>query len=467
MATPNEKLEAARMQKRWSVAVASERAEVSVNTFNRWERGLQVPQLGTLDRLCKAFGLSPEELGFGDSITLKRRAPPTPQEQQALENNDAPCQSAVLTTCSPADALPRGQMPLQPTHEALTCIEQIKRSLDSMSEQQNLKGDGKGGKGVSRRQVFSTLIGAPVAIFGLTQSASSALLHPEEVLALCAVHIPFSWQLYFEGGLAEVERILPGYLSQLLPLAQQSSPYSERAASLLSQGYQLASLLALQHQNFGTAYNYARQAFDYGELADNPALQATSLVRQAAVYLYLKHPIPRLQAYQRALELSANTSPLLQGRIYAGLTEVHSSLGHEYDAQRFLELAHTTFPESYETDPNFSYTHFNHWSITALEGLTCLNLNQPEQAWDAFAKIDQRIPTSPVPNRVELTVRQADTAVALSDRDQACTYIEAARNSALALGNQLRYDEVHKLYDTMLTKWPNEPSVKALQELVA
>src|SRR6266496_3175409 len=86
MATPNELLEAARMRKRWSVAVASEKAGVSVNTFNRWERGLQIPQLSTLDLLCKAFDMSPEELGFGHAITGKRRiTEPLPPESAAIE----------------------------------------------------------------------------------------------------------------------------------------------------------------------------------------------------------------------------------------------------------------------------------------------------------------------------------------------------------------------------------------------
>src|SRR5438552_14424012 len=73
MATPNERLETARMLKRWSIAVASEKVGVSVNTFNRWERGLQVPQLSTLDMVCKAFDMSPEDLGFGHAIIAKRR----------------------------------------------------------------------------------------------------------------------------------------------------------------------------------------------------------------------------------------------------------------------------------------------------------------------------------------------------------------------------------------------------------
>lgn len=464
MATPNEKLEAARMRKRWSVAVASERVGVSVNTFNRWERGLQLPQLGTLDQLCRAFGLSPEELGFGDAVMIKRRTPSACQKEM---NTEVPCQLTVSSVCLTVDLPPQGQVHLQPIQQAQITIEQIQRSLDSMSQQQHAKGDDKEGKGVSRRQVITTLIGTPAAVFGMAQGMNTTLLRPEEVLALCAVHIPFAWRLYFEGGLADVEELLPGYLSQLLPLTQQSSPYTKRAANLLSQGYQLASLAALQHQNFGTAYTYAKQAFDYGEQAEIRALQTASLIRQAQVYLYLNHPVPRLQVYQQAAQLAVGTSPLLQSRVYAGLTETHAKLGNSYEARQFLELAHDTFPTRYELDPNFAYTHFNQWSITALEGLMFLNLNQPKQAWDAFAEIDQRIAPALIPNRVELHVRQAATSIALEDKEQSFACLQLAAKSATAVKNQLRYNEAYTLYNQMRAKWSDDHAVKSLQQLFA
>jgi DNA-binding XRE family transcriptional regulator len=66
---PNEKLQRARLAKRWSVTVASRQVGVSTNTFNRWERGLQIPQLTTLDQLMDAFEMSAQDLGFGFVIS--------------------------------------------------------------------------------------------------------------------------------------------------------------------------------------------------------------------------------------------------------------------------------------------------------------------------------------------------------------------------------------------------------------
>jgi len=42
-------------------------AQVSALTYSRWEQGIQQPHPHNLDLLCKAFGMSPEKLGFEPS----------------------------------------------------------------------------------------------------------------------------------------------------------------------------------------------------------------------------------------------------------------------------------------------------------------------------------------------------------------------------------------------------------------
>ncbi len=476
MATPNKKLEAARMQKRWSIAVASAKSGVSVNTFNRWERGLQIPQLATLDQVCKAFGMSPDDLGFEDVISSKRRAKAEPTACAVPPPQEAPLPSSpepgtISITSSLSSTIQTSPDPGTPaiilTQPQLTpaidaCIQQARRSLESMNRVQNT---GERGEGVSRRQVITTLISTPAAVFGLTHAADKAILQPEEVLALCTINIPLCWRLFFEGGLVELGQTLPGYLAQLTALLQHPSHYQRRAASLASQGYQLASLLALQYQNFGTAFANAKQALEYGKLAEDTNLQMTSWIRQAQVYLYLKRPEARLHAYEHALQLSSNASPLLRGRIYVGMSETQSALGREREALHFLDLARRTFPERYEEDPHFVYTHFNDWSMSEFEGLMYLNLNQPEKAWEGYARMDKVLSTGLIPNRINLTVRQADASFALGDLEQSCTYVARAATTARAAGNQLRLDETYRTYQLMQAKWGQEPRVQELREL--
>ena len=463
MSRLNERLETARMRKRWSVTVASEKVGVSVNTFNRWERGLQIPQLSTLDLVCKAFDMSPEDLGFGDAIIAKRR---TKHQQES-----AMVEPVSNSACPSIPRIPStGIYDCMPTIVHSLCKTCTGQGQDlQRTERTDNEEDGRDedmvDKELSRRRAITTLIGTPVTILGLAQGEYAKLLHPEEIVSLCEVSIPLSWRLYFQGGLDAVNQSLPGYLTQLTKLAQEPSRYQKRAATLASQGYQLASLLASQYQNFGTATAYVTQALTFAELIADPHLQAASLIRQALVYFYLKRPQQRLRAYERALHYSQKASALLQGRAHIGLSETHSCMGHTQEAGQHLELAERTFPQRCEEDIAFSYTHFNSSSLLGLEGIMHLNLGHPQQAWENFAQMDKELPQTSVPNRLELTIRQAMTFYQLGDRDQSCNYVETAARSALLMGNQLRYDEAYDIYERLLQKWWKEERVKELSSL--
>ncbi len=471
MIRSNEKLEAARMNKRWSVAIASEKVGVSVNTFNRWERGLQVPQLGTLDQLCKAFALSPEDLGFEMAVIAKRQSAVSscfPAQSDASlspnsSSNTLPSTFSPLISSSPYDVLSIGcpGSNQSPFSVGQAHFEQTRRNLTDMHQSWH-KHDSEETKHVSRRHALAALLCAPAAVLGLSPNALAPTLHPTEVLSLCEASIPLSWQLFFEGGILEVERLLPGYLSQLDALIQPSGPQREQAAALASQGYQLASLIALQHQNFGMALTHAQRAFTYAEQVQSPHLLTTSLIRQAQVHFYLQRTRPRLQAYEQALEYSNNVSPLLQGRVYIGLTETYSQLGQEQESLRFLSLAHQVFPTQCDTDPSFVYTHFNRWSLTSFEGQMYLNLGQYRRAWELFEQIDNIVPRALVPNRVELAVRQAATSAGLGDLEQSCFYVETALHASVEVSNQLRYNEVCTIYETLRNKWKDEPRIHNL-----
>ncbi len=469
MITPNENLQRARLEKRWSVMAASRRVGVSTNTFNRWERGLQIPQLATLDQLIEAFEMSAEELGFGFVVSPHKRVEneTTPVEElafaqivsarkslESVESHAEVVEEALLVAASSVQAagvversisLSYSVESVKPPHVQPVAAAQVEAEL------------------FSRRQVIAALIGTPAAVFCARQGDSLSLLRAEEILTLCASHIPLCWQLYFEGGQAEVERVLPNYITQLSTLARHPSSYQKRAATLLSQAYQLASLLATQHQDYGVAYTSARQGLFYGEMAGDLNLQVASFIRQAQVCLYLKRSRPRLQAYQNALQLAPSTSPLLQGRVYIGLVEVYSKLGQENEARHFLRLAQEIFPARAEDDPNYAYTHFS--SASTFEGMMYLNLGQPEQATRVFARIDRLVPAGPVPLRLELTVRQAAATCALGELEQTCQYLKTAVALGHDLGSQLRVDESYEVYERLLDSHGNERTVRALGEL--
>ncbi len=354
----------------------------------------------------------------------------------------------------------------RPTSRAVSLERQILGSmLDPENSIQGLSGatPQHADYTMSRREAGKTIatIGASfltVPMFSLMQVG--AMLHDEEILAICTTSLPILWRLYFDGQLSEVRRILPGYLSQLALLVRQPSGYQQRAAHVASKAHQLACMLALQEQDYGLALVHVDQAIFGANIAEDTHLQVASLIRKALVYRYLKWFKPMLETYQEADQYSKRISPLLQGRLYTGLAEAHSNFEREYEARHFLDLAYTTFPENSKEDPNFSYTHFK--LPQGFEAVMYLNLKQAEKAWESLAKIDASVPMAAIPDRVELSIDQARASLLLGDMIQSCKYVEFAATSASALGSHLRYNEAYNLYQQMQMQWPREQQVKAL-----
>ncbi len=321
------------------------------------------------------------------------------------------------------------------------------------------------GEGLSRKKAVALLVSTPSAIFGLIQDTNDLLLHSDEILSLSAVNLALCWQLYYEGGLVELNQVLPSYTTQLSALAQKPARHQKLAANLASQAHQLGYLLALQRQDFGTSLKHTQEALHYGQIADDSNLQAAALGRRAYVYFCLHRNRQRLQAYQEALSHCTTCSPLLQGYIYAGLAETYASHGNESLAQEFLTRAQKSYPERPEKDPVYAYTHFRWPTFYNFAGQVHLHLNHPKEAWEAFSTVDKLVPTNEEPYRVELTVYKAATALALQDLEQSCTLLAEAVRAARALGSALRYDEAYLIYERMQEQWGQEPRVKALADL--
>jgi tetratricopeptide (TPR) repeat protein len=236
-------------------------------------------------------------------------------------------------------------------------------------------------------------------------------------------------------------------------------------AALASQAYQLSWLLALQHQNFNSALTATKQAFRYGDLADDNQLRVSSLVRQAHVYFHLRRPLQQLQLHQKALQYSTGISPLLQGWLYVVLAESQAHLGQIQEALRSLGQASDAFPDHPEEDPHFSYVPVDHFFFANHAALTYLHMSQPVKAWETLAHIEKTVPAALVPRRAELLCRQASASFHLGDLEQACTYVEHAGTAALQLGSDLRYSEASETYQQIQLKWPHEQRVKSLGEL--
>lgn len=445
----NQKLQAARKEKHWTIAVAAEKVGVSWITYSRWEKGTQKPYLSTLDQLCTAFKRTPQELGFSDLI-----GEPLPEKS----GNVAP------------------ELPSPSAIQNLTIVTLTKEQAALLL---SLIGDNMDKFDPSRRTALLELL----SITGIAATTPQHLLNLESWQQIAFPKKPDTkkidetmlqgfeqlirtcWQFSKGSDLTLAEQLLPNYMDQLISLAQQPSKYQATVTELTAQGYQLYSIFALHHNNLLASELYCKQAVQYSLASGNPNILVPSLRRLADTYRYLQMYPELLQTYLQALQHVNKISPLLQSCIYRGVAVAYAHLGQKQESLRYIGLAKDVFPNDPTKDPSFSFAEFDlPWLIMG-EGMARSQIGQTKQALDIFNQIEQ--PDIIIPERIRLEIinQRAKTAIISGDLEQSSTYIEAGTIRAKIFRSQRRYSEAYENFRMALLQWPQEKQVKTLEEL--
>ncbi len=321
----------------------------------------------------------------------------------------------------------------------------------------------------------TTLFTSPQEMLSLEpwQRLTSALARPSDMDASTLDHFEkltvLCWSLSNGGSLDAVKQLLPTFLPQLSAFAQQPSEYQKTSACLASQGYQLAYVIASHREDFNAALTACEQAHYYGKVAQDANLQVAALIRQGVTFLNRKRPYQTLEAYQQALQLADNVSPLVRTRLYAGLAEVHGKLQNEQEALRSIVLAQDSFPDDPQRDPASLYIHFPYSSVFLHEGLALLDLHRPGQAAKVLEQVDGLHPKMEISerSRIDLLNQQALAAGQQGDLDQFDKYMEEAITSAHRLGSELRLSEAWDIFIRMRDQWRYEPRIQSLGSFFA
>jgi tetratricopeptide (TPR) repeat protein len=290
-----------------------------------------------------------------------------------------------------------------------------------------------------------------------------------ETLTLWGIGIRSCWQLYMLGNQAELERLLPNYLSKLSIPTLTAGPDQKAAASLTSQVYQLMALLELQRCDLLAAQANGTQALVYSQLAKDWNLYVAAQIRLAIIFSARKRIGAALAAFNEALRrINANPdaiSPILQSWTFAGLGEIQATMGREAEALQFLQLAIAIFPDAPQEDACSNYTYCDRSLLYLYEGLIFLRLGLPKRAWEAFSQVDNLKPTPPERIRAEFLKLKTYTSLMLGNMIQSCVYLEAAIRSAQEINSEMAFCEAYTLYEHMLVNWGQEPRVRSLAQL--
>lgn len=452
MATPNVKLEAARLKKHWSVAEAGERAGVSVNTFNRWERGLQKPHMATLAQLCKAFGMSAEELGFEDVVTPKRGA----NVGQEIVGVPAETQQEAIVQ-SQADA------------NFIDDNEGFSSVLDVMERIMNRQ-DKAGG--ISRRQALTVLLGASGTAL-CVPAASSFLPAAGEIIAFCAANIATCSQLGkgSRQDLLTAHGLVGSYLPTLASLARQLSPYQKSAADQAAIGYRLQAILSYHVENLAIADEYAKLAVFYSRIAEDPNILVSSLVKRAMIAYYAHRREEALTFCQEASSYLPQVTSRVRSYLYRVQAACLAQLGQDKEALVSLDLAYEHFynPSPYEVSS--LYVAGDEFELFLWDGITRSHLiNQRDIAISLLKKVDP-LKNTALPDRVRtgflnnLVFAMLRLPAQQRDMEECTTFWAEAITQARELRSELRYQEALRGYDEMLVAFPGEQSIMELRTL--
>ena len=325
----------------------------------------------------------------------------------------------------------------------------------------------------SRRQLLITLATLPTALLLSMLQGRHTAGRVEYLLTRCSASLTACWHLMRGSEYAVVEELLPTYLPLLTSLAQEESKHQRTAASLATQGYRLKGILALHRNDVKTRDASFQQAVYYAEIAQNPGLLVAALISLA---YHRPDPVGAERLYQKALVYEQVISPLQRSRLYAELSVACAQQNREDDAIHYLNLAQQVYPAQPESDPGFLYAEFSPSSMILEKGRVHLALTQhqpdgcfPQQAWETFAGIETGPANLLTSERIryEIVNYQAETALALRDRDLCCEYVQRGAQGAVVLGSVKRQREVIATRNKVLKLWPHDGRVKELKYLFA
>ncbi len=396
-------LRTARQQQGWSQQQFADFADVSLSTVERAERGEPI-RIDNLKRLCSCLQKTPEQLGLlEDYKEVKRR-----------EANKA---------------------------------------------------------------IAGLVSGLLISSTEITNVPPLTDLWTDDLLTIYSRGIAACQDLYYNGNPHQVEAILPLYNRQTTQLAQRTGVLQQPAARLASQTYQLACELATDREDFGTAKQTGQQAFIYAQIADDANLQVNALISLANLGWHLsstqpsfirKHSRDALQAYELAVSLfNENVTPLLKGRTYAGIAEVHAMRGEFQDAMRTMGLAYEHFPMKPEDDPAYPYLRVSRYSLYVFgDAQSRLLLKQPKEADKALIAMQKETndPEIEPITRVDLLYYQAEAQIQQGEIEQSIAFLTEAATLAKSLGSRLYFNKLVASYQQLKAQWPKETLVTASEE---
>jgi transcriptional regulator with XRE-family HTH domain len=407
----NQQLLEARLEKGWSIEVASARIGVGRVTYSRWENGHQEPQSKVLAMLCKTFGKSAYDLGFGHLS----------KEPSEAESDEDMNRREVIKAIGAAGArLLVPQVYFNP------------ETWDRLS------------KSLAKRPSSVD----PALVDGLKRTTEN------------------HWNLRLAAGIPfpVLLNSVIGHLQVILRLLQNSHPLSISIAlhSVASETSQLAGVLMFDMNYHDSAHACYQFSLDTAKEANNAPLAAAALGRTSIIHATQEKPSEALSLLKEAQSLAGQRNAFTLCSWLAGEeAEAHAHLQKQKDCEAALaqgeHFVHLIQPQ--EDSYGIGFTRSR---LSAYQGTCYMRLHQPESAIKALT---QGLNSSESPEVFKRLILAdlAEASIQAGDIDRACSYLIqsleliAHQNSIRSLG------DIRKLRQR-LERWSTAQAIKNLDD---
>ncbi len=329
-----------------------------------------------------------------------------------------------------------------------------------------------------RRTLLAALAVLSTILVVKVQKGPLTAVLMEDFLTQCAASITACWHLLNGEGLVTVEYALPKYLSLLVGLARQPSPYQKTAAYLAAQGSLLMNLVSYHRLRFREALAYAKQAVALASVSEDRNLYVYALTFLGGAFGRNGQPEAMLQMRQEAEQyLDKEVVLPLRSHVLADLAYAYAQNGQFQDALRCMGEARNLFTSEFGAVPFFVSANYGLYHLILFEGMSHLALGESDaehvqhhsqQAMRALAQFGQLPSTIMVPERYKIQIinERGAAAVGARNMEEFEYYLLAGVEGAKALGSEKRRQEAIANWKAACKAWPREEKILKLAPLL-
>ena len=485
----NTKLRLARIQKHLSQLDVCAAIGCDLKTYENWELDKHAPQAYYRGKLCEFFGLPADELGYDPMTLLARSLPTLPAAQGVAE---ALSEKTVVLS-QPESSAPSnlfdGVTRLTVTVFGLTtawrgraawCAElQQLLSLEfAMFDQDAVQADASQRDPFSRRQALVAIAALPFGLVAASRHAETGVV-AEAFLPQCTASLTACWHLMQGQDFLVVEQAISQCLPALSTLAQQPSSHQHAAAGLAAQSQLLLGLSTLHRlpapQNTQGRVFHDQQAVEFARTSEDRSILIVALTHLGSACYKLDRIPEMLAANEEAAQLSTHetVSPVLRSKAFAELARAYAHAGKVQPALRYNGKAQATRTDTLDPIPAYLPDSGPFWS-SVLQAQMFEDLGRIsgksgyyEQAWTTLENPDVT-PSLLVPRRLHLegVNQKASIAQHLGHLEQFCDLSIQGIQGARALQSTKRQQEVISNWKAARKRWPGEPRILELADLL-